>query len=268
MNPYFSLARFSFVIQQFWFENRKAMLLMFLALGSILAIWMSLFLSFRNPGIFREKSQVWNYFIFLLFSSCLSANFLFSNLNNKARCVNYLLLPASAIEKMICSFLFGVIIFWIGYTSIFYIIDFTMVSIANDQYGTHWPVINIFQIDRYENPLINQPCSVMFYETFLAQAISVVCSLYFKNHSFFKTAIVMLVIWVAIVFAVMTSPVFLPTGGFYGSIAVYEVLDYAGNKLVVLPHWFRIFVTVFFSFGLTGTLWILAYFKLREREVA
>ena len=81
MNPYFSLSRQALVIQKFWFENRKAMILMFFALGSILAIWMSLFLSFRNPGIFREKSQIWNYFIFLLFSSCLTANFLFSNLN-------------------------------------------------------------------------------------------------------------------------------------------------------------------------------------------
>src|SRR6478752_7538253 len=103
MNSYFSFFRQVLVIQKFWFENRKAIMLMFFALGSILAIWMGLLLSFRNPGVFKEKSQIWNYFLFLLLSSCLAANFLFSNLNNKSKCISYLLIPASSLEKMICT---------------------------------------------------------------------------------------------------------------------------------------------------------------------
>jgi len=268
MNSYFSFFRQVLVIQKFWFENRKAMMLMFFALGSILAIWMGLLLSFRNPGVFKEKSQIWNYFLFLLLSSCLAANFLFSNLNTKAKCISYLLLPASTLEKIICAFLFGVVVFWIGYTLAFYIIDFTMVHIANERYGTNWPVINIFRIDQYENPLFNHSCSVMFYEIFIAQAIAIAGSMYFKSYSFFKTAIVMLVIWVMIVFTIMTSPQLLPTGGFYESVAVYEVLDYGGNKIVALPVWHKMFIVLFFSFGIGVSLWVTAYFKLKEKEVA
>jgi len=267
MNAYLNYYRCLLVIQKFWFENRKAMLLMSLALGSILIIWMSLFLSFRNPGIFREKSQVWNYFLFLLLSGCVSANFLFYNLSSKSRSINFILLPASTLEKIICAFLFGIVFFWISYTVIFYAVNYPMVHISNALYGTHWSVINIFKIDRYENPLFNHPCSVMFYEVLISQAICVTGSLYFRQYSFFKTAVVMLVIWVLIVLVFMTAPMALPKGGFYDSVLAFEVLDYSGNKLLEVPGWFRILIIAFFSIGITLWLWLISYLKLKVREI-
>jgi hypothetical protein len=268
MNKYINSPRLALVIRKYWFENRKAIILMALALVSILVIWMSLFLSFRNPSIFREKSQVWNYFMFVLLAACLTGSFLFSSLNSKSKGINYLLLPASIAEKLICVFLFGVVGFWIGYTAVFYAVNYTMVHIANDLYGTHWPVMNIFEIDKYENPFFNHACSIMFYEVFIAQAVCVTGSLYFRQYSFFKTAIVMLVIWVVIVSVFMTSPMVLPTGGFYDSPLEFEVLDYSGNLLVTLPTWFRILVILFFSFGITGWLWMISYLRLKERQLA
>lgn len=268
MNTYINYSRCRLVIQKFWFENRKAMLLMSLALASILLIWMSLFLSFRNPGIFREKSQVWHYFLFLLLSGCVSANFLFSNLSSKSKSINFLLLPASTAEKMICAFLFGIVFFWIAYTIIFYAVDYPMVHISNALYGTHWPVINIFTIDKYENPLFNHACSVMFYEVLICHAICVTGSFYFRQYSFFKTAVVMLVIWVLIVLAFMTSPMFFPKGGFYESVLAFEVLDYSGNKLLEVPSWFRFLIIAFFSYGIAAWLWIVSYLKMKEREIA
>jgi hypothetical protein len=255
-------------MQKFWFEQRQAMLLMSLALASILLIWMSLFLSFRNPGMFREKSQVWNYFLFLFLSGCVSANSIFSNLRNKSKSINFLLLPASTLEKTICSFLFGMAGFWIIYSLIFYAVDYPMVHASNALYGTHWSVINIFKINQYQNPIFNHPCSIMFYEVAICQATCVTSSLYFRQHSFFKTAILMLAIWVAIVLLFMSLPTALPKGGFYDSVLVFEVLDYSGNKLLSVPPWFRVLITVFFSCGIATWLWLISYQRIKEKEIA
>ncbi|MBA4054952.1 MAG: hypothetical protein C0490_09595, partial [Marivirga sp.] len=208
------------------------------------------------------------YFLGLFISGCLSANFLFVDLSNKPKAISYLLQPASSFEKIVCSLFFGVFVFWIGYSLMFYLADTSMVYMANRINGTNWPVINIFSIDDYENPFFSGPPSNLFFIYFASQALFITGSLYFSKYSFFKTAIVALFIGLILVILPNAIISFLMPIGVTKTITAYEVLDFRGNKLIEMPSWFSLSVTVFSFYILTPAFWLVCYFLLREKQVS
>src|SRR5688572_26793539 len=158
-------------LKKYAFENRKAYLFLFLAVAAFLILWLGLHLNFNNPYLFAERTQAMYYFVVLFLGGCLSSGVLFSELGSKPRAIHYLLTPASTLEKFLCGLFFGVFVFFVGCSGIFYIINFIAVQIANYKYGTDWQVINLLTLDKYPNIFMDGPLTDIFYIFFPIQAI-------------------------------------------------------------------------------------------------
>lgn len=255
-------------MSKFWFDHKKAFSLLMLAILSAFTIWMGIYLSFRNGRLFSEEFQVAYYFVGLFISGCLSANFLFADLASKPKAIGYLLQPASSLEKIICSLFFGVFIFWIGYSMMFYVVNVGMVYIANNINGTQWSVINIFSTNRYNNPFFSGPASNLYFIYFSAQALFITGSLYFIRYSFFKTVIISLLIGLTL-FLFPGAMIYLSMPiGITRTITSFEILDFRGNILVEMPPWFDLTAKLFSFYLVTLVFWLTSYFLLKEKQVS
>lgn len=269
MEQHFNVKRLLMTIGLFWAENGRPLILLLLAVGSFLSIWMSVYLTVRHPLLFSERFQIAYYFIGLYLSGCLSANFLFSALREKSKSINYLLLPASTFEKFFSTIIFGVVVYLIGYTLIFYMTLPVFVKLCNAINGSQWTVINVFQMDGYKDPFFDGKPTFLYFLYFTLQALFIAGSLYFGKYSFFKTMIVLLFLWIVIVFVPL--PVIagvLPDGRFNGALTAFEVIDFNGNRLVEMPTWFISLFKVFYTYVVTLGLWLASYFLLKEKQIA
>ncbi len=76
----------------------------------------------------QEDMQVAAYYVGLLLPVactpvCCSMNWAMAH-----KGISYLLLPASTLEKLLAAILYGVVLYFICYTAVFYIVDFVMVQ--------------------------------------------------------------------------------------------------------------------------------------------
>lgn len=256
------------LVRKHLFESRKTYILLSLAIAAFLILWLGVSLTFTNPYLFSERAQVAYYFITLFLSGCLSSGVLFSDLGTKARAINYLLLPGSALEKFCCQLLFGVFIFFIGYSAIFYVVDTLVVFIANMKYDTHWQVIDLFHIDKYPNPFLDIQNTSMFHIYFPIQAMFMLSSIYFVKNSIFNGLVSLGLLWVVCTLFFVLMRMILPPGRFADGVDVYEIIDRSGVvKHVSVPAAISQAVAIFFMYLMTPGLWLVAYVRLAEKEL-
>lgn len=256
------------LIRKYSFENRKSYLLMALAITAFLVLWMGVSLTFSNSYLFSERAQVAYYFITLFLTGCLSAGVLFSDLGVKSKAINYLLLPGSTLEKFGCQLFFGVLVYFVSYSVIFYLVDSLIIYVANIRFGTTWQVINLFDLNQYLNPFLEGPNTSMFYLFFVLQAMFIVTSVYFSKHSIFKALVCLGLLWVLCILLIFIMQKLLPSGRFIEGITRYEVVDRSGIiKRISLPSPVAYVVTIFFKFAITPWLWLVAYTRLVEKQL-
>lgn len=254
--------------RKYAFENKKAYLFLYLAIAAFLVLWLGVQLGFTNANLFNERGQVAYYFVTLFLSGCLSAGVLFSELGVKPKAISYLLTPASTTEKFVCNLFFGVLVFFAVYSALFTVVDFVAVTLANRKFGTHWEVINVFQLNKYQNPFLDGPVTDTFYLYFPAQALFILASIYFNKHGLFKAIVGMGLLWVCCIVLFLLVRQMLPPGGFNKGFSTFEVMDASGdNKVITISSGLMGVVAVFFKFGITPLLWMASYFRLREKEL-
>jgi len=255
-------------VRRYVFEYARVYGLLYLAIAAFLILWLGVHLNFTNPMLFSERVQVAYYFVTLFLAGCLSAGVLFSELGSKTRAIHYHLIPASSLEKFITSLLFGVFVFLVMCSAIFFAVDYVAVTIANYKYDTHWEVINLLSLNKYPNPFFDSPLNNMFCLYFPIQAVFLLCSVYFRKYGLFKAIVAMGLLWVVFIAIFLLFGKFLPVGMFSGGLGSYEVIEANGdNKLVSLSPWLVGAATIFFKFLLTPILWASAYFRLKEKEL-
>ena len=172
------------------------------------------------------------------------------------------------MEKFFCQLFFGVFVFLIGYSVIFYAVDTLAVFIANIKFDTDWQVINLLHINSYANPFMDIQNTSMFYIYFPIQAMFMLSSIYFSKNSIFKGLVCLGLLWVACILFFVLMHVILPPGRFIDGIKVYEITDRSGViKHVNVPSAISQAVGIFFMYALTPGLWLTAYVRLAEKEL-
>ena len=254
--------------KKYAFENRKVYVLLYLAISAFLILWLGVNLTFTNPYLFRERNQIAYYFSTLFLAGCLSSGMLFSELGVKPKAINYLLTPVSTGAKFLCNVFFGVLVFFVVYTAIFHTINAAAVSIANWKFDTHWPVIDIFHLNDYENPFIDSPLSDLFYLYFPLQAGFILASIYFNKHGLFKALVGLGLLWVCFILLFLLVHLLLPQGRFLEGLDSYEIVESSGdNKVIAIPYLLVSVIIVFSKFLVTPLLWLASYFRLKEKEL-
>jgi hypothetical protein len=274
MNQFFHFKRFALLVSKHWADNKKRYGLSVVAFIGLLATWFvfTILTRFDNIPMGREVQTV-TYFLALFGVGSFYASQYFSDLGSRSKGINFLLVPASTFEKLLCSLLFTVVLFFVVYTAAFYLVDVLMVGIAKtfdvtteaDAKPTVANVYSIISIPFNEDTTLN---FLLFF--FSVQSAFLLGSVYFEKFSFIKTVISGFVIGF-IIFCMMLffSTQLLPNGDYHrGFLTVYRVyIDGVNDRLVEIPRWIGQVLRVLVMYGTAPFLWMVTYYRLKEKQV-
>ena len=77
------------------------------------------------------QAQQITFFLSLFAVGTFYASQYFRDLGSRSKGINFLLVPASVFEKLLCSVLYTVVLFFVVFVAAFYLVDILMVAIAN-----------------------------------------------------------------------------------------------------------------------------------------
>ena len=275
MNQTFSFQRFSLLVAKNWAENKKRYLLSLVAYISLVFVWYVFVMITDDSHPMAKNLQEVTFFFSLVLVGPFFASQFFSELGSKTKATSYLMVPASNLEKLLCSILYTTILFLILFVVAFYFVDFIAVLIANAFHPSYNGVttvngvtikaqaVNIFNVGKPSDNV-----AYYFLTSFFAiQSVALLGSIYFQKYSYIKTVIsltLILLISAFLVFEVMGS--MLPTPAAFTGVE-YRIFDGEKMKIIELPEWTQNLVEYFFLFGFTIVFWVTTYFRLKEKEV-
>jgi hypothetical protein len=279
MNSVFDFNRWILYTSKHWNENKKKYLLSLGAIGGLLILWYSFLIIIAGENPIGENIQMVTYYVGLYLIGCLFASLMISDLNEGATAIHFLLLPASAFEKLLTAILFSFILFFISYTVIYYAVDYAMVKwisaiaaeaghYAKPDYGFTAKVINVFVAP----PGMGGDENFYVYILLVCigvQSVYLLGSVYFVKYNFIKTMVSVLVVFLIFMFFVhKIIHLFMPDGAFFEPFRVYRI--YNGDKgdlAVRLPEWLNTISLFLFKYTLAPVMWVVTYFRLKEKEV-
>lgn len=281
------------LLRKNWFESRKAYALFFLTIAAFFIGWFIFILLIGNPYAFSANNQVTLYFGGLFIAGCLSASFIFRDFTTRPRKIHYQLLPAATLEKLLSVLFYGVLIFFAGYTLIFYATDYLAIKMANNvnfsttmdhtaraiewkqRYGITEPLspstaINVFS--RSADVFIFYPGDNidLFTAYFPMQSTFILGAVYFNKNAFFKTLVVLLLVWLFFFiledkFLFRLLPENVRTNNIF---TVAAITDNTGNETYyTLPFWLGPLMTFLMRFAITPAIWLATYYRLKEKEI-
>jgi hypothetical protein len=284
MNQVFDFSRWGLLVRKHWSDNRNKYTLSLGAIAALLLMWYGFLLLVDGRGAMNREGQVITFYVGLFLTGALFASLLFGELANKPKAINFLSVPASQLEKVLCMALYCVLIFFVCYTVIFYAVDFIMVKVANAVNLARWKehnaealfvpetVANVFtKLTSRDNGNPFNTLTTLLLIFFAVQGAYALGSIYFPAYSFIKTTIALLLIILFFVFllAKVLSPI-LPEGGFASSLNIFNLRGPGnewGVRVIQLPSWTENVFFGYFKFVLMPVFWVVTYFRLKEKEV-
>jgi hypothetical protein len=268
MNQFFSGKRFTLLVAKHWADNKKRYGLSVLAFIGLLIAWFVFVILIEENNPMDHDIQQVTYFLSLFAVGTFYASQYFRDLGSKAKGINFLLVPASAFEKILCSLLYTVIFFFITFTAVFYLVDFLMVIVSNTFAGTDVTVTNIFNVILFQ---FSGDLTVRFLFFFFSiQSAFLLGSVYFEKYSFIKTIIIGFVgFFILFCLMYLLYDFLLPKGeyhnGFFTSYRVY--IDGVNDHLVQVPRWIGNVFSILIMYAIAPFLWIVSYYRLKEKQV-
>jgi hypothetical protein len=273
MNQTFSFQRWSLLVAKHWAENRRRYLLSIAAFMSLILVWYVFVMLTDEQNPLAIGLQTITFYFSLFIIGPFYASQFFKSLGSKSKAVDYLMVPASALEKTVVGIFYVVILFPMVFTASFYFVDVIAVSLANLFHPSYngvtanaAHVINVFHID--DNPV--NPAPYLFLLFFAIQSAFLLGSVYFSQYSYVKTAISLSLVCLIVAFVGLYLPSqWMPRGGFYKSPVEYMIYtdNWENRKMVALPNWFGEALKYIFLYAFHPIFWITTYFRLKEKEV-
>jgi hypothetical protein len=287
MNQVFDFTRWGLLVRKHWGDNRNKYALSLGAIAALLLLWYGFLILVDGRGVMRHDGQIVTYYVGLFLTGSLYASLLFSDLANKPKALNFLSVPASHLEKVLCMALYCVLIYFVCYTVIFYAVDFIMIKVNNAVQLADWEkarfrtpgsvfkpqtIANVFynfDPNSTRNPFNTLTFVLLLF--FAVQSAYALGSIYFPAYSFIKTTISLLLLILFFIFLVtkVLSPI-LPVGGFNGPLTEFNLKgpnNQWGWRVIQLPSWTDDVFFGFFKFVVAPVFWLITYFRLKEKEV-
>ncbi len=272
MNQFFSFSRFSLLVAKHWAYNKKRYLLSVIAFIGLLVAWFVLTMLVDGGTPVGKGLQMITFFFSLFAVGAFYANQYFRDLGSRAKGINFLLVPASAFEKILCSLLYTVVLFFIVFVCAFYLVDVLMVAIAQGSFASDIAnrdegLLNIFdaaQLPREGNTRTN--ILLIF---FALQSAFLLGSVYFEKFSFIKTIISGFVAFFIIFCLVYFLYDLMPNGDYANGFLTAYRIETGGKDdyLVSIPTWPGQLLNYMVLYGTAPFLWTVTYFRLKEKQV-
>lgn len=246
------------------------------AIGGLLVLWYSFLLLVDKSAPLQTDTQIIAYYVGLFLTGCLFASMQFNELGDGPKGISYLLLPASLFEKLLNALLFSVVLYFICYTAVFYIVDFIMVKLSNSLMTTWLANGEISRVTSQEvanvfyssNEIGNNLFFYILLAYFAIHAIFLLGSVYFVKYTYIKTLVWGLIVFLVLVFfehKIIES--FRPNGSFFKPFTVYRIFEHGQELMVRIPEWISDILIFLIMYSLAPVLWIVTYFRLKEKEV-
>ena len=279
MNQTFDPIRWWKLVTLHWVEGRKRYLLATLAMAGALFVWFSFMILMDKHDGLEVKIQITTYYVGLFLIGCLYGSMLFADLGHKTQSIQYLSVPASQFEKWLCALFFGVLLFFVAYTVIFYLVDIPMVGLANRihtlniQKNNLMPnegfakVYNLFSLE--DAPMRESKTNVLLLFYFAFQAAFILGSVYFGRYSFLKTVVSLLLFWlVCMLYFVKVIDASVPDGWHMADgLFSWRQLDNHGQNIVRLASWISDSFIFIVKYCFPLIFWSITYTRLKEKEV-
>jgi hypothetical protein len=276
MNAVFDLNRWSLYFGKQWNENKRRYLLSLAAIGGLLVLWYSFLMIVSPDNPMASRMQGITFYVGLFITGCLFASMIFNDLSEGPKAIHYLLTPVSTFEKLLTAIIYVVVLFFISYTIVFYAIDFIMLQVSNSVMN-NW-LQHHHQTPRPPQELLNvfitREGGDNFYFYILliffgVQSIFLLGSVYFVKNQYIKTMVSGLVVFLFLIFFVhKVMGTIMPDGSFFKPFTVYRVWNRdRGDVMIQLPEWFSTILLFLTKYALAPVLWVVAYFRLKEKEV-
>ena len=272
-NNVFSAGRFGLYIRKHLVDNYRIYGMSIIVLTVLLLIMLLLNLSdnFRvDPAMSRLIPL---YFIGMFMTGLIFTSLSFSELANKPQGIDYLLFPASQLEKYLSTLLVTTIGFQLIYHFAFYLAYIGIDAILMLHNGQH------MKNDLYE-AFSHGPLVYFYYIWFFAQAVMLLGAIYFQKYSFIKTVFLFAVFILSLYFLnTIFSYIFFGKrmvgwNGQFPFVGINVMLgehpsEYAPqtHKFLMLPSTIRDGLLFFAKYLVTPILWTLAYMRLRDKEM-
>jgi hypothetical protein len=282
MNQVFDFQRWLLLVGKHWGENRKRYLLSLVALASLMIIWYIFVMLIERRTPFFDEMQVAIYYIGMAIIGCLFGSLIFSEAASGPRAMHFMSVPASLVEKLLCALLYGLVLFFVCYTLIFYLVDFTMIKLSNGILEQYWKdrdpsyvfveakVVNVFTKPPNTGPDFPNIFFYFFLLYFNLQSAFILGSIYFSGYSFIKTTIALLLVFLAVIFFMANMlDDFTPQGHFGDGFFTYIIPGKDGepSRAASLPGWMQVSIKYLLMYGFLPLLWSATYFRLKEKEV-
>ena len=274
MNQFFSFKRFTLLVLKHWADNKKRYSLSVLAFFGLLIIWFtfSILTKVDNAPMGREIQTI-TFFFALFVVGCFYASQYFSDLGSRPKGINFLLVPASAFEKLLCGLLYTAVLFFLVFTIAYYLADVLMVGIAktlppNPNASEKPAVVNVFDI--ISLPFSQDTTLNFLFFFFSVQAAFLLGSVYFEKFSFIKTVISGFVTgFILFCLLYFLDEQLLPPGDYpKGFLTAYRVrVDGVNDHLVQIPAWIGQVLRFLVLYAIAPFLWVVTYYRLKEKQV-
>lgn len=274
MNQFFSFKRFTLLVRKHWADNKKRYGLSVLAFIGLLTTWFvfTMLTEFDSVPMGREVQTI-TFFLALFALGTFYASQYFSDLGSRSKGINFLLVPASTFEKLLCSLLYTVLLFFVVYTASFYLVDVLMVGVAKTfsettEAGVQPTVFNVFDMLIFP---FNRDTTFNFLLFFFSvQSAFLLGSVYFEKYSFIKTIICCFAAAFILFFLIyFFNDKLLPPGSYpKGFFTAYRFrVDGVNERLVQIPAWIGQVLRYLILYGVAPFLWIVTYYRLKEKQV-
>ena len=183
MSPTFSFSRLGKLIAKQFYENSRLYLISTLALLGLLSIAFTFWITVAGPNYQEEET----YFIFLFglfLAGAIFASMSFNMLGRKDKGIYWLGIPATHLEKLVCTILFSVVLFFIVYCLCFYLVKSIALTYLDSRVGAIYTEMN------GSNDGFGSVFKYFLYADFAVQSLYLLGSVYFSRYSFIVTTVV------------------------------------------------------------------------------
>ena len=183
MSATFSFSRLGKLIAKQFYENSRLYLISTLALLGLLSLAFTFWITVAGPNYQEEET----YFIFLFglfLAGAIFASMSFNMLGRKDKGIYWLGIPATHLEKLVCTILFSVVLFFIVYCLCFYLVKSIALTYLDSRVGAIYTEMN------GSNDGFGSVFKYFLYAYFAVQSLYLLGSVYFSRYSFIVTTVV------------------------------------------------------------------------------
>jgi hypothetical protein len=290
MNNTFDFKRFSLLVKRQWVENKKLFLMASVILVGLGIIFYAMNMSWVDGGIRNFQKELFSFGLFV--SGTIFTNYVFRDFYDKNSSTNFLLIPASHFEKLLNGLFYVFIFFPIVYFAFFGIVDLCFVKIGNSiimsqvelpkvggvydllNYTLYEKIVvfNTFSIEKMAERNYESLSDLLIVLSFWAitQAITILGSMFFERWALIKTGFSVFAI--ALIIGLFFNLIVKLS---YGDLeAELQKLELQNNSIdgyysLVSPisTFFSDVVKIIVKYVATPILLLIAYFKLKEKQV-